>query len=844
MSTFLSYLGFGLFGLFPWYLSVLLSVVALVTLGYLRVPLWGWTVGVAVWLWLAGAPFWLWLVAAVIGVILNVVLLRRSMVALPAMNLLRRLGLVPTISTTEKTALEAGTTWLDRDFFTGRPDFAAIFQQSYPQLREDERAFLEGPVEQLCEKVNDWKVHQRRDLAPEVWEMIKSEGFLGLAIPEKYGGKEFSAYGMSAVIARLGSRSVPLAVDVMVPNSLGPAELLLHYGTEEQKETYLPRLACGEEIPCFALTEPEAGSDAGAVSSEGVVFRGDDDKLYMRMQWDKRYITLAPVATLLGLAFRLRDPENLLGRGEEPGITCALIPADSEGVSRGRRHDPLGVPFINGPTQGKDVVVSVDQIIGGPEQAGNGWRMLMETLAGGRGVFLPALNLGGIKLVCRVTSAYAQVREQFGVPIGKFEGVQELLVPIGAKAYQVEALSRFLCGVVDRGESPAVISAVAKYYASESYRDAVDMAMDMLGGAGICMGPQNLLAHAHLAVPLGITVEGSNILTRSMIIFGQGLLRGHPHILDVVKAMEQNDHHAFDESLGAQLKHSIASGCRALVLSLSHGWLDSIQTDDVFAPYDRRLRWAAASFSWMAELALLTQGGGIKRKELLSGRLADVLIGLTVGTSVLRRFEADGRPEDDKALVAWSMQQTLSDIDAAMNDFWHNLTVPGLSWLFRGPVSWWSRLNALSSRPDDALTKQVAEQLQEHEGLRERLTEGLYMPSFDRHDEALATLERGFAIVQAARPLRKKIREAFKDETLPAMLRHAPPREQYRAALEHEVLRKEEFSLLTELDETMHAVIAVDDFDPEIFGTFEGTYGAPTDALKGQPPILPGVSSA
>ncbi|MDX1667484.1 MAG: acyl-CoA dehydrogenase family protein, partial [Saprospiraceae bacterium] len=408
-------------------------VLIVLILGYRGARLWLWTLFTFLLLWGLGATTGWWIAFAVLALMFNIKPLRRTLISAPLMKLIDRLGLLPTISDTERIALEAGSTWIERDFFSGKPNFKKILQEDYPQLSQKEQAFIDGPCEELCRMTDDWEIHQRKDLPKKAWDYIKKERFFGMVIPEEYGGLGFSATGMNAVIAKLGSHSIPLAVDVMVPNSLGPAELLINYGTQEQKDYYLPRLARAEEIPCFALTEPRAGSDAASINSHGEVFKGDDGELYIRLNWKKRYITLGAVSTVLGLAFQLRDPDNLLGAGTEPGITCGLIPSDSEGISIDQRHDPLGVPFINSPTEGEDVVVPVDQIIGGPGQAGNGWKMLMETLAGGRGIFMPGLNAGGAKLTSRVAGVYSVVRQQFGLPIGRFEGVEELLAPIAAK---------------------------------------------------------------------------------------------------------------------------------------------------------------------------------------------------------------------------------------------------------------------------------------------------------------------------------------------------------------------------------------------------------------------------
>ncbi|MGH2413971.1 MAG: acyl-CoA dehydrogenase, partial [Microcystaceae cyanobacterium] len=500
--------------------------------------------------------------------------------------------LLPTISETERAAIEAGTVWVDGEFFSGAPNFKRLNSEVYPQLSADIQAFLDGPVEQVCSMVNDWEIHSRKDLPPEVWDYLKQERFLGMSIPQEYGGLGFSNLACSAVMTKLASRSFTYMATVGVTNSLGPAKLLLRYGTSAQKDYYLPRLARGEEIPCFALTEPNAGSDAASITSAGVVFQGEDGKLYLRLNWRKRYITLGTIATLLGLAFRLRDPENLLGKGEEVGITCALIPRHTPGVIVNRRHDPMGVPFYNSPTEGHDVVVPVDQIIGGVEQAGQGWKMLMQTLASGRGVSFPATCTGIAKLVARVTGAYARVRRQFGLSIGRFEGIEEPLARIGGLTYLMDATRLYTCGAVDKGEQPAVISAIAKSNLTELSRKIINDGMDILGGAGICRGPRNLLANIYIATPIPITVEGANILSRTMIIFGQGVIRAHPYLYAEIEALKQSDVTAFDAVFWNHIGLMVRNGFRAVLLSVSRGHLAYSPVRGPTAQYYRKLAWA------------------------------------------------------------------------------------------------------------------------------------------------------------------------------------------------------------------------------------------------------------
>jgi acyl-CoA dehydrogenase len=530
-------------------ISIPILILLLISLGYFGVPLWGWTLYGLVILAALQAPLWLWIVAGVVAIALNLPLLRRSLLTVPIMRAIQALKLLPAISETERAAIEAGSVWVEGEFFSGAPNWQRLNSEPYPELTPEIQAFLDGPVEQVCRMATDWEIQRRKDLPPEVWDYLKQERFFGMMIPQEYGGLGFSNQAYSAVMVKLASRSFIHTATVGVTNSLGPAKLLLNYGTTEQKDYYLPRLARGEEIPCFALTEPTAGSDAASITSEGVVFRGEDGKLYLRLNFRKRYITLGAIATLIGLAFKLRDPDQLLGKGEQVGITCALIPANTPGVILDKRHDPMGVPFYNSPIAGRDVVISVDQIIGGVEQAGQGWKMLMQSLAAGRGISFPATCTGIAKFVARVTSAHAVVRRQFGLSIGRFEGIEEPLARIGGLTYLMEAARNYTCAAVDGGERPSVVSAIAKYQFTELSRKIINDGMDILGGSGICRGPRNLLANIYIATPIPVTVEGANILTRTMMIFGQGVIRCHPFVYQEVLAIENNDVKQFDHAL-------------------------------------------------------------------------------------------------------------------------------------------------------------------------------------------------------------------------------------------------------------------------------------------------------
>ncbi|MCH2327700.1 MAG: acyl-CoA dehydrogenase, partial [Rhodospirillales bacterium] len=552
--------------------------------------------------------------------------IRRPLVSVPAMRLVR--AILPGMGDTERIALEAGTVWWDGDLFSGNPDWQKLLDFASQPLSEEEQEFLDGPVEKLCAMLDDWQIAQDRDLPDKVWEFLKRERFFGMIIPTEYGGLGFSAIGHSAVIVKISSRSVTTAVTVMVPNSLGPAELLLHYGTDEQKKYYLPRLARGEEVPCFALTEPHAGSDAASTRSSGVVCRGTykgKEVLGIRLNWNKRYITLAPVATVIGLAFRLFDPEGLLGREEDIGITCALIPRDVPGIKIGDRHDPMGVPFQNGPITGTDVFVPVDFVIGGQDGVGQGWKMLMDSLAAGRSISLPSLSVAAVELAARATGAYATVREQFNTPIGKFEGIEEPLARIGGYTYFMNAARMLTCGAVDAGEKPAVLSAIVKAYLTEGMRGILNDAFDIRAGAAICRGQKNILGRGFIGVPVAITVEGANILTRSLIVFGQGSVRCHPFVQDEMQAIDTNDLARFDRALFGHLGFVFQNSVRALFLALTGGALTDVPENGVDARYFKRLTRYSAAFALVTDIALATLGGALKRREKISGRLADAL---------------------------------------------------------------------------------------------------------------------------------------------------------------------------------------------------------------------------
>jgi acyl-CoA dehydrogenase len=788
-------------------LWVIGSVLLLLAIGFAGAPLIVWAIVGAALLVGFGAPVWLLIAYGAVMLLFLIVPIRRVLVSSIVMKILG--PIMPTISETERTAIESGSVWAEAELFSGKPDFRKLMNEPYPSLTPEERAFLDGPVNELCSVVDDWEVWETRELPQAAWDVIKRERFLGMIIPKEFGGLGFSALAHSEVIMKLATRSIPVCITVMVPNSLGPAELLMHYGTDEQKKRLLPRLASGEDIPAFALTEPGAGSDAGAIASHGTLFKGTDGKIYIRLNWNKRYITLAAIATLLGVAFKLSDPENLLGQGEDLGITCALVPTNTAGVVIGRRHDPLGTPFYNCPTQGHDVIVPLDAVVGGRDGCGKGWRMLTESLAAGRGISLPAQSTGGAKLGTRVISAYASVRKQFGLPIGKFEGIEEPVARIAGFNYLLEAMRRYTLGAIDQGMKPAVITAIAKYHSTEIGRKLINDAMDVAGGSGISRGPRNQLAHYYIATPIGITVEGANILTRTLIIFGQGALRAHPYALAEVNAIGARDLRAFDRAFWGHIGHIVRNLSRSIVLSLSRGNLATSPVRGATARYYRKLAWASATFAILADIAMGALGGSLKLKEKLTGRFADVLSWMYIGTAVLRRYEAEGRPKEDLSFVHFTMTHSLYKIQQAFDGIFGNLPVPGLTWFFAVPLRMWSSFNALAGEANDKHTHKIASLILTDSEQRRRHTEGIYMP--DNTIEHLGLLEEAFRVVKRAEVVDKKVRAAVKAQTIP----RAKGAELYESALAKGVITSDEHALLARSEELRAAAIAVDDFSQE-----------------------------
>ncbi|OGQ07761.1 MAG: acyl-CoA dehydrogenase [Deltaproteobacteria bacterium RIFCSPLOWO2_12_FULL_40_28] len=792
-------------------ISILGTIGVGLILGYLGVPFILWTLVIVVVLLGFGAPLWLLDTFIIVGLLFSIKPLRKFLVSSILMKAMK--GFMPKISETERTALNAGVVWIEKDLFSGKPNFKKMLAETYPDLTAEEKAFVDGPVERLCEACDDWQVWQDRELPPKAWDIMKKEKFLGMIIPKKYGGLEFSALAHSAVIMKLASRCIPATVTVMVPNSLGPAELLNHYGTEAQKQKFLPRLAVGEDIPCFALTEPTAGSDAGSLTATGVLFKGDDGKLYIRLNWNKRWITLAAISTVLGVAFKLKDPENFLGKGENVGITCALISAATKGVVIGRQHDPLGVPFYNCPTQGNDVVVLAEEaIIGGTPWAGRGWKMLMESLAAGRGISLPAQSVGGAKLTTRAVSNHAVIRKQFGVSIGQFEGIQEPLAKMGGLTYLMEAARKFVCGALDKGIKPPVITAMAKYTQTELARKIVIDGMDVMGGSGISRGPRNILAHTYIGMPIGITVEGANIMTRTLIIFGQGALRAHPYAYKEVKAMDEKDLGGFDNAFWGHIGHVVRNTFRSCLLSLTRGHLAFSPVGGKTSRYYQKLAWASASFAIMADIAMGTLGGQLKMKEKITGRFADILSWMFFGFSTLRRFEAEGRKKEDLPFVQYSVEYAFEQIQQAFDGIFANMDVPVLGWIFKGPIRLWANCNSIGHRPNDALGQQVAKLVQKSGEQRDRLTDGIFFPKKD--GEALKIQEDAFRAIIIAVGIEQKVRKAIKAGKLP---KKVPLFQIIEEAVKQNIITTTEKNQLILAEKLRLDAITVDDFSHDEF---------------------------
>ncbi len=821
-------------------------LLALLALAYVNASGRGWGLGIvamiaAAWA-LPALPLALLVVVSAIFVVLAIPLaippLRRGLISDGVLAIYRKV--MPAMSQTEREALEAGTVGWDGELFSGRPDWQRLLATPRPTLTADEQRFLDHETEALCAMVSDWETtNVYKDLSPQAWQYVKDAGFLGMIIPKEYGGLGFSAWAHSQVVTKLSTRSGTAAVTVMVPNSLGPGELLLHYGTEEQKRYYLPRLAKGLEIPCFALTNPNAGSDAAAIPDFANVCWGEHEGkrvLGLSVTWDKRYITLGPVATLLGLAFRVYDPDHLIGETMDRGITCALIPTSHPGVHIGRRHMPLNAVFQNGPNWGRDVFIPMEWVIGGQPMIGHGWRMLMECLSAGRGISLPSSNTGMTMLAVRAVGGYARVRTQFKTAIGKFEGIEEPLARMGGNLYMMDATRMLTVSAIDRGEKPAVLTAIAKYHITERARQSINDGMDIIGGKGICMGPANFLGSAYMQHPVAITVEGANILTRSLIIFGQGAIRCHPFVLKEINATRAADHKraslAFDAALFGHARFAISNFARTLVMGLTGSHFVRVAAD--IAPETRRyyqqLTRYSTALAFLADVSMGTLGGALKRKEKLSARLGDILSLLYLCSATLKRFEDEGRQAADAPLMHWAIWDAMFKAQNAFEGVLSNFPNRILAALMRRVVFPLGRPYFV---PSDRCGRAAARLLIAPSATRDRLTAGMYIGAED--DDPVGLIERALAATMATEPIEARLKAAVRDERLDGKL---PPGAGAEVLAERGaaagIIDATEARALIAQRELVARVIRVDDFERDLGASL---LQPAIDALQ-QPPAV------
>ena len=747
-------------------------------------------------------------------ILINIVPLRRSRLSKPLLNVYKRM--VPKMSKTEKEALEAGGVWWEGELFSGMPNWDVLMTMPQPELSPDEKKFINGPCEKLCEMLNDWEIsHHRGDLPEEIWKFFKSEKFFAMIIPKKYGGLEFSSYANAMVTAKIASRNAVASSTVGVPNSLGPAELLLHYGSEEQKNHYLPRLASGEEIPCFALTSTEAGSDASSIIDSGIICKGTwngEEIIGIKLNWNKRYITLAPVATILGLAFKLYDPEKLIGEIEDYGITAALIPTNLDGVTIGRRHLPMNVPFQNGPTSGNDVFVPIDFIIGGKKMAGKGWKMLVECLSVGRAITLPSTATGGGQAAAYATGAYAQLRKQFNLPISQFDGIKESLARIAGYTYIMNSTVSVTSGAIDHGEKPAVPSAILKYHCTELGRKIANDAMDVHGGKAIMMGPKNYMGRSYMATPIAITVEGANILTRSLIIFGQGAIRCHPFVLAELEAANEDGQDGlkkFDKALFGHIGYAVSNITRSLILAITKSKYSKSPVNTITKRYYQHINRYSAAFAVASDFAMLSLGGELKKKELLSARLGDVLSSLYLASTVLKHYENQGCKSDDLPLVEWSVRTLMYEAQEQLHNFLINMPNKILARFLRLVI--FPRGRSYSP-PPDGLTTKVARIITSVGESRERLSKTAYTSK--GQNNPLGLLQEALELSEETILIEAKLQQAKKDGIITSnYLGH-----QIEQAELHGILKNDEIKKMKDLYHRVSEILSVDDFGPNEFG--------------------------
>lgn len=796
------------------FISVIAMIFVTTVLAYQRASRIVWTCGLTLTLGFISLGYGLtigvmlaWILFAAIFIPLNIKKWRLRFISAPLLNFYR--SVMPTMSRTEREAIEAGTITWEGDLFRGNPDWNKLLALPPATLTVEEQAFIDGPVEKLCSMIDDWNItYNLADMPADMWKFIKDEGFFGLIIPKQYGGKEFSGFAHSQILTKISGCSITVSTTVAVPNSLGPAELLLHYGTEEQRQYYLPRLACGEEIPCFALTSPTAGSDAGSMTDHGIACWGEVNgkkTLGIKLNFDKRYITLAPIATVIGLAFKLYDPDHLLGTKKDIGITCALIPRDTAGVTIGRRHLPCDTPFQNGPIHGKDVFIPLDYIIGGIEQAGKGWRMLMECLAAGRAITLPASTTGGAKALSYAVGGYARIRRQFNMPIGKFEGIEESLGRIGAYTYTMDAARMLASSSINLGEKPSVASAIVKYHVTELGRKACLDGMDIFAGKAICLGPNNFIAKAYRSSPIAITVEGANILTRNLIIFGQGAMRCHPYVLAEFEAARLSDNKAalinFDKAVMGHIGFGISNVVRSLVLGLTGSRIVMAPNGKTNRYYQYATRFASA-FALAADISMLGLGGNLKRRESISARLGDILSNLYLLSAVLKRYNDQGKPSEDMPLVRYACDNCLAEIQQSFEGIIKNFPNRLLAWVLKLLVF---PLGKHFAKPSDKLAHKISQLLIEPTETRQRLASGAYLGG------SIGEVQDALLKTMAAEPIEKVIKTAQREDLISGytMLELA------QAALAKKLISVEQFDIYMQADAARRKVIAVDDFAPD-----------------------------
>ena len=805
---------------------VVLFIAGVFVLAMRRAPLWAWALalGIATLIVQTGLlhgefeepEFGLLGVLAWVPVIvlaaLSVTSIRRAALIAPVYAKIR--GILPRVSATEQEALDAGTIGFDAQIFSGQPDWAKLRAVPPITLTDEEKAFIDGPTDEFCRLINDWVIrHDLHEIPEHIWDFAKKHGFLGMLISKEHGGLGFSAQAQSIILGRIASRSPDVCTIVMVPNSLGPGELIEKYGTPEQKEHYLPRLAKGIDVPCFSLTGPTSGSDAATMRDVGYVMRGQHegrDVVGIRLSWEKRYITLGPQATLVGLAFRLVDRDKLLGKGEDLGITVALVPADHPGVNIGRRHLPSGGAFPNGPNWGKDVFIPIDWVIGGEKMVGQGWRMLMECLAAGRAISLPSTGASGTKQMLRTATAYARIRKQFDLPIGRMEGLQEPLARMAENAYVCEAGRAVTASMVSRGEKPSVISAIMKYQSTERMRRSLNDSMDLHGGKAICDGPSNYLQAAYQSMPVAITVEGANILTRSLITFAQGALRSHPYLYKEVQAAQDTDQQrglaAFDDAFCGHASFALSNLFGAFFHNITFGLFGHVPEKAYgTAEWYRQLWRASRNFALVADLTVAVLGGGLKTKQKITGRLADALSELYLLCCTLKRYEDDGKPANDRVVVALAAQNGLFRFQEALRGTIDNFPVAPVRWLMRAAVF---PLGSHYKPAPDWLGHKVVEMLLVPGEVRDRLTRFIYVTN--NLDDPTGLLEVTFAKAVQAEAVERKLDRAVRA----GKVHRVHGTDWFGEAVKAGVLTEAEAAQLRELETLTARVIAVDHFDP------------------------------